>query len=370
MRIPKSLDSLVDEGIIDEVVRPLMSGKEAQVYLVLSGGEQRVAKVYKDAQHRSFKHRAEYAEGRVVRSGRVQRAMQKHSRFGREREEAAWRSTEVEMIYRLREAGVRVPEPHHFLDGVLVMELIQDEEGNPAPRLGDAAIRPDDAQAIFDLLLGEVVKMLCAGVVHGDLSDFNVLLGKNGPIIIDLPQALNASANQGARVILQRDVDNLKRFLARFVTPPEPRFFAEEMWALYERGDLRPDTKLTGRHKASEKKTDVAAMLREIETVRQDAELRPDFRRPRATRVEPPAKPELVTVLPAARSVAPVAPLRPPRPQEDRARAAVSAQARRNPAPPPAKPVDSMAPEIPAARRRRRRRRRPHAAGRNPSQER
>ncbi len=264
MRIPDRLTSLADEGIIQEVVRPLMSGKEAQVYLVLSGGEERVAKVYKESQDRSFKQRSEYTEGRKVRNSRDQRAMGKHSRHGREQDEAAWRSAEVDMIYRLRAAGVRVPVPYHFVDGVLIMELVKDAEGQPAPRLGDLHLEADAARQIYDHLLREVVRMLCAGVVHGDLSDFNVLVGPDGPVIIDFPQAVNASSNQNARKLLLRDVDNLHRFYAPFAPSSrgrQPPPYAQEMWQLYQCGELTPDTKLSGRYRASDKQANTDDLL-------------------------------------------------------------------------------------------------------------
>jgi RIO kinase 1 len=246
MRIPESLTALVDDGIIDEVLRPLMSGKEAQVYLVLSGGRESVAKVYKDAQRRTFQNRAEYTEGRKVRNTRDQRAMQKRTRHGRAQDEAAWRTTEVDMIYRLRSAGVRVPEPYHFIDGVLVMELVTDADGQPAPRLGELLLEREEAQRVFDQLLAEVVRMLCAGVVHGDLSDFNVLMAEDGPVIIDFPQAVDAASNQNARRLLTRDVDNLHRHLAKHVPGYVARPYAQEMWQLYERNALTPDTRLRG----------------------------------------------------------------------------------------------------------------------------
>jgi RIO kinase 1 len=261
MRIPDNLVSLADQGIIDQVVRPLMSGKEAEVFLVVSGGELRVAKVYKDAQHRSFKNRAEYTEGRKVRSSRDQRAIDKRSRHGRAQDEAAWRSTEVDMIYRLRDAGVRVPTPHHFVDGVLIMELVVDADGNPAPRLGEVRLELGQATAIFDALLVEVVRMLCAGVVHGDLSDFNVLMGVNGPVVIDFPQAVDASKNQNARTLLLRDVGNLQRFLSRFPGARPARPVAEEMWELYAKSLLTPETRLRGVVTASKKRADTAAVL-------------------------------------------------------------------------------------------------------------
>jgi RIO kinase 1 len=277
MRIPNSLVSLADQGIIEEVVRPLMSGKEAEVFLVVSGGELRVAKVYKEAQNRTFKNRAEYTEGRKVRNSRDQRAIGKRSSHGRAKDEAAWRSTEVDMIYRLRDAGVRVPTPHHFVDGVLVMELVSDDAGNPAPRLGEVRLEPDEATAIFDHLLTEVVRMLCAGVVHGDFSDFNVLLGAGGPVVIDFPQAVDASSNQNARRLLLRDVDNLYRFLARFAPGRPRRPHAEEMWELYASSLLTPETRLRGQYRPAEKRADTAAVLDLI------GDAKHDERRRRAT---------------------------------------------------------------------------------------
>jgi RIO kinase 1 len=247
MRIPDSLAGLLDHGVIDEVVRPLKSGKEAQVYLVVYGGEEYVAKVYKESQNRSFQNRAEYTEGRRVRSSRDQRAIDKRSKHGRAQDEAAWRSAEVDMIYRLQAAGVRVPKPFHFIDGILIMELVKGADGGPAPRLDEVTLTREEARRIYTLLLREVVRMLCAGVVHGDLSDFNVLMAGSEPVVIDFPQAVNASRNQNARKLLLRDVENLHTFLLRFApgTPALP--YAQEMWQLYERGELTPNTTLSGR---------------------------------------------------------------------------------------------------------------------------
>ena len=261
MRIPSSLTSLVEEGIIGEVVRPLMSGKEAEVFLVLAGGELRVAKVYKESQNRTFKNRAEYTEGRKTRNSRDQRAIQKRSSHGRAQDEAAWRSTEVEMIHRLRRADVRVPIPHHFIDGVLVMEMVTNAEGDPAPRLAEVSFDRDQAIRVFEHLIGEVVRMLCAGVVHGDLSDFNVLMSAEGPVIIDFPQSVDAASNQNARKLLLRDVENLKRFLSRFAPDQRPGAYAEEMWDLYARSLLTPETRLTGRHRHSERRVNTADVL-------------------------------------------------------------------------------------------------------------
>jgi RIO kinase 1 len=190
-----------------------MSGKEAEVFLVHAGGQLRVAKVYKAAQNRTFKNRASYTEGRKVRNSRDQRAIDKRSRHGRAQDEAAWRSTEVDVIYRLQEAGVRVPVPHHFIDGVLVMEMVADAHGEPAPRLAEVSLDRGQAIRVFERLLGEVVRMLCAGIVHGDLSEFNVLMSADGPVVIDFPQSVDAAGNQNARKLLLRDVENLKRFL-------------------------------------------------------------------------------------------------------------------------------------------------------------
>ncbi len=294
MRVPERLEPLVDQGVIDEVIRPLMSGKEAAVYLVMSEGEQRVAKVYKEAAHRSFKQRTEYVEGRKTRNSRDQRAIQKKSGFGQERIEAAWRSAEVDYIYRLREAGVRVPEPHAYVDGVLVMELVKDEHGEPAPRLVDFTFTPEQARETFDVLLREVVKMLCAGVVHGDLSDFNVLIGPNGPVIIDLPQAVDPAHNNNARKLLIRDVKNLTSFLARYDDSLKGTRFGDEMWALYEKNELTPQTKLTGRFKGSERKADTSSLLMEIEAAEREARKRREalgLPPPRPARKVPPTPP-------------------------------------------------------------------------------
>ena len=206
MHVPQVLLSLADQGIIDEVIRPLKSGKEAQVYLVMADGEARVAKVYKDAQNRSFTQRAQYTEGRRVRNTRDQRAIEGHTRHGKAQEEEAWKSAEVNVIYRLHAQGVRVPIPYNFIDGVLIMELLRGDDGHPAPRLSELSLDAKTARSVFDQLLGEVVKMLCAGVVHGDLSDYNVLLDTGGPVIIDFPQSVDASANRNARTLLARRI--------------------------------------------------------------------------------------------------------------------------------------------------------------------
>ena len=274
MRVPSTLQSLYDQGVITEVVRPLMAGKEAEVYLVISENELRVAKVYKEANNRSFKHRADYTEGRKVRNSRQQRAMNKRSKYGREQIEAEWRSAEVDAIYRLRAAGVRVPQPFDFVDGVLVMELIADDMGEPAPRLVDLEFTRAQALQVFEGLIREVVKMLCAGVVHGDLSDFNVLMTPTGPVLIDFPQAVDPAHNRVARKLLIRDVDNLTQFMARYAPKLRHKKYGREMWDLYERGDLTPETRLTGTYRPRKKKADTTSLLEEIEALAQETKRR------------------------------------------------------------------------------------------------
>ena len=299
MRVPESLIPLVDQGIITEVIRPLMSGKEAEVYLVRSQGEIRVAKIYKAPERRSFKHRAAYTEGRKVRNSRTQRAVDKRSRFGREMEEQAWRAAEVQAIERLHAAGVRVPEPYAFVDGVLVMELITGPDGGPAPRLADLNPTRREARALFFTLLQETQKMLCEGLVHGDLSDFNVLIAADGPVIIDLPQAVDTAQNAHAGKLLVRDVDNLTSFLSRYDPKLRRTRYGQEMCDLYERGDLTPSTKLTGKVSRRSDSADVDAILAEIqaseraEAARREALGLPPPRRARAPKVSasPPPKP-------------------------------------------------------------------------------
>lgn len=271
MSVPGPLSELLDLGVIDEVIRPLQAGKEAQVYLVVSKGELRVAKVYKEANQRSFKHRSDYTEGRRVRNTRQQRAMSKNSRYGRQENEAAWRNAEVDCLYRLFDAGVRVPMPYDFIDGVLIMELIGDSNGNPAPRLSDLSWSAREAETLLEKLVQEVVRMLCAGIVHGDLSDFNILVDHKGPVLIDFPQAVDPAHNLQARRLLIRDVKNLTHFMARFAPHLRRRKYGPEMWALYERGELTPETQLTGRFKSSQKKADTRSVLDEIQEAAREA---------------------------------------------------------------------------------------------------
>jgi RIO kinase 1 len=268
MKAPKRLQSLIEEGLIDTVVRQLMSGKEAMVYVVRCGEETRCAKIYKEAAQRSFRQAVDYTENRKVKNTRQARAMAKGTRFGRQASEAAWQSAEVDALYRLAAAGVRVPKPFNFWDGVLLMELVTDENGDAAPRLNDVAFTPEQARAHHATLLAEVVRMLCAGVVHGDLSEFNVLLAADGPVIIDLPQAVDAAGNNHASRMLLRDVGNLRSFFGRFAPELLKTQYGAEVWALYERGVLSQETVLTGRFEGRAGPVDMGGVLREIDDAR------------------------------------------------------------------------------------------------------
>ena len=268
MKPPKRLQSLIEEGLIDTVVLQLMSGKEAAVYVVRSGEHTLCAKVYKEATHRSFRQAVDYTENRKTKNSRQARAMAKGTKFGRQSQEAAWQSAEVDALYRLAAAGVRVPAPHNFLDGVLLMELVTDEHGEAAPRLNDVMFTPEQARAHHAMLLLQVVRMLCAGVVHGDLSEFNILLGANGPVIIDLPQAVDAAGNNHAQRMLLRDVLNLRDFFGRFAPELLHTDFGPEIWDLYQRGLLTTEVMLTGRFKRELGEVDIASVLREIDDAR------------------------------------------------------------------------------------------------------
>lgn len=268
MKPPKRLQSLIEEGLIDTVVRQLMSGKEALVYVVRCGEDTRCAKVYKEATQRSFRQAVDYTENRKVKNSRQARAMAKGTRFGREAQEAAWQSAEVDALYRLAGAGVRVPKPYNFHDGVLLMELVTDEHGDAAPRLNDVAFTPEQARMHHATLVTEVVRMLSAGVVHGDLSEFNILLGADGPVIIDLPQAVDAAGNNHAQRMLLRDVANLRGFFGRFAPELLLTEFGHEIWDLYTRGLLHPETPLTGLFKRKLTAVDLGSVMREIDDSR------------------------------------------------------------------------------------------------------
>lgn len=270
MKTPKRIEPLVEAGLVDEVVRPLMSGKEAAVFVVRCGDELRCAKVYKEANKRGFRQAAEYQEGRKTRNSRDARAMAKGSKYGRKEQEEAWQNAEVAALFRLANAGVRVPKPYDFLEGVLLMELVDDGEGDVAPRLNDVDLHPDDAREFHAFMIREVVKMLCAGLVHGDLSEFNVLLGPEGPVIIDLPQAVDAAGNNHAFSMLERDVRNMAEYFGQFAPELKYTKYAKEMWALYEAGELTPDSPLTGEFDDPQEAADIDAVMREIKAALAD----------------------------------------------------------------------------------------------------
>lgn len=270
MKAPPRLQSLVDEGLIDTVVRQLMSGKEAMVYVVRCGEETRCAKVYKEADKRSFRQAVDYTENRRVRNSRETRAMAKGTRFGRQVTEAIWQSAEVDALYRLAAAGVRVPVPYNFLEGVLLMELVTDANGDAAPRLNDVAFTREEAVQHHASLLKEVVRMLCAGVVHGDLSEFNVLLAADGPVVIDLPQAVDAAGNNHAKRMLLRDVENLRNFFGQFAPELLGTHYGDEIWHLYERGLLRVESVLSGTHARDTGPVDLGNVLREVDAAREE----------------------------------------------------------------------------------------------------
>lgn len=264
MKIPKRIQPLVEDGLVDEVLRQLMSGKEAVVYVVRCGSEIRCAKVYKEASKRSFKQAVQYQEGRKVRNSRRARAMEKGSKFGRDQQEALWHNAEVDALYRLADAGVRVPVPYGCFDGVLLMELVTDDSGEVAPRLNDVALSAEQAREDHAFIIRDIVRMLCAGLVHGDLSEFNVLVDAYGPVIIDLPQAVDAAANNHAEWMLERDINNMRSYYGLYAPEILDTQYAKEIWALYEAGELEPDTELTGLFEDTTQAADVDSVLLEI----------------------------------------------------------------------------------------------------------
>jgi RIO kinase 1 len=274
MKTPKGLQELIDDGVIDQVIRPLKSGKEASVYVVRCGDDIRCAKVYKDMAQRSFQARVLYQEGRKVRGSRQSRAVGKATRFGRREAEEAWKNAEVDALYQLAAAGVRVPRPYGYFNGVLVMELVTDADGYSAPRLGDVELSADEAREYHRFLMHEVARMLCVGLIHGDLSEYNVLVGPDGPVIIDLPQVVSASGNNNARTMLRRDVGNITISLSRFAPELLDTHYGEEMWALYELGELRPDSELTGHFEFDDHVADVDSVMQSIIDAREEAIIR------------------------------------------------------------------------------------------------
>ncbi len=274
MKIPKRILPLVEDGLVDEVLSRLMSGKEADIFVVRCGHEIRCAKVYKEAAQRSFKKAAQYTEGRKVRNSRRARAMEKGSKFGKKEQEKIWQNAEVDALYQLAEADVRVPEPYGCFDGVLLMELITDENGDVAPRLGDVTMTEEEAIRNFAIIMQDVVRMLCTGMVHGDLSEFNVLLDEYGPVIIDLPQAVNASANNNAQAMLERDVQNMVNYFAQFDPYLKDSKFGKEIWKLYEDGELKPDTILTGEFEEDTETADVDDVMVQIKAAYDEEQAR------------------------------------------------------------------------------------------------
>ena len=271
MKTPPGLQPLIDDGVIDEVLRSLKSGKEATVYLVRAGNQVRCAKVYRDMAQRSFQKRAQYQEGRKVRGSREARAMGRSTRFGKREQESAWKNAEVDALYRLVAAGVRVPKPYGYFNDVLVMELIADAAGDPAPRLGEVDLSPELAREYHAVLIRQVVRMLSLGLIHGDLSEFNVLVAPDGPVIIDLPQAVNAAGNNGALAMLERDVNNLRATLGRFAPELLATEYAREMWALFQQGELGPETVLTGVFARDETIADTGGVMLVIDDAREEA---------------------------------------------------------------------------------------------------
>ncbi len=278
MKVPPALEELIHDGIIDAVTRQLKSGKEASVYVVRSGGELRCAKVYKDMRQRSFKQRAQYQEGRKSRGSREQRAMGKASSFGRKEAEEQWKNTEVDALFQLHRAGLRVPKPFGFYSGVLIMQMLVDATGDSAPRLNDVELNPELARSYHTILIEQIKLMLCEGLIHGDLSEYNVLVDTTGPVLIDLPQVVSAAGNNNAPSMLKRDVGNITMTLSAFAPELAQTHYAEEMWALFEKSELRPDTVLTGKFKFSKKTANVAEVMEAIVDAKQVALIRAQAR--------------------------------------------------------------------------------------------
>ncbi|MBZ0234860.1 MAG: hypothetical protein K8M05_21210 [Deltaproteobacteria bacterium] len=235
------LDVLIADGVIDEVLGRLKSGKEADISLVRRGTDVIAAKVYKDRATRSFKNNSDYREGRKVRNSRTQRAIDRGGRFGRDAAEQAWKSAEADALYKLVGSGVRVPEPVMFYEGVLLMDLVRDAEGRPAPRLIDVAIQREAAMGVYADLVAQMIAMLCHDLIHGDLSPYNILASAHGPTIIDFPQVVSAAHSSRAEYFFLRDFDNVVRFLAGF--DPSLAVHAADgraIWRAYVSRELTP----------------------------------------------------------------------------------------------------------------------------------
>lgn len=278
MKTPKRLEPLIQDGFVDEVIRQLMSGKEASVYIVRCEDEIRCAKVYKEANKRSFRQSTDYIEGRKVKNSRRARAMAKGTRYGRKAQEESWQNAEVDALYRLAAAGVRVPKPYNFHEGVLLMDLVTDDQGNAAPRLNDLVLTAELSREYHHILVSQVVRMLCAGIIHGDLSEYNVLVDSTGPVIIDLPQAIDAAANNQACKMLLRDVQNLAIYFGQFAPELLATSYGMEIWSLYQSGQLHPETVLSGHFEHNEKPVSIQSVLREINDTLKDEEARKHYR--------------------------------------------------------------------------------------------
>jgi RIO kinase 1 len=278
MKTPKRIEPLIQDGFVDEVIRQLMSGKEASVYVVRCGEEIRCAKVYKEANKRSFRQSTDYTEGRKEKNSRRVRAMKKGTKYGRKAQEESWQNTEVDALYRLAAAGVRVPKPYNFHEGVLLMDLVTDGDGNAAPRLNDLVLTAELSREYYCILLTQVVRMLCAGIIHGDLSEYNVLVDSAGPVIIDLPQAIDAAANNQACEMLLRDVENLATYFGQFAPELLATSYGMEIWSLYQSGQLHPESVLTGHFERIEKPVNIKSVLREIDDTLKEEETRKLYR--------------------------------------------------------------------------------------------